>query len=95
MHALGRAISVFGVAIAVLASLANLVVALIALFHLFGNLALIGILLFPVAMGAYPFIVWIVNGSAIYFAVWGGLWGAFILGGIIASIGSRVAGEEG
>lgn len=94
MHGLGVVVRTLGMVIAVLASLANLVVALIALFGLFGPLALLGILLFPLAMGAYPFIVWIVNGSAIYFAVWGGLWGALIVGGIMASIGSRVAVED-
>lgn len=85
MRYLKNIVSIFGVAIAMLASLANLVIGLITLFHAFGGLALIGILLFPLTIASYPFILWIFAGETGYFVLWGILFGVFLLGGFIAS----------
>lgn len=87
-------IGVLGLVVAPLAVLANLVVGLIALFHLFGPLALIGILLFPLVAGFYPFIVWIFAGDTGYLVLWGILWGVFISGGLLMSLGKAIHGRE-
>lgn len=94
MSALGSVIKFLGIALSVLASLANLIIGLTAFFSIFGALAVIGIVLFPLTIGLYPFIAWIFEGDTSYFVLWGSLWGAFILGGVIAAIGSKLSGEE-
>lgn len=91
---LANTVKTFGIIVGMLAALANTIIGFVVLIQFFGCLALIGILVFPVVTGLYPFIVWIFEGETGYLLIWGILWGAFILGGVIASIGAHFSGED-
>ncbi len=95
MRFLRSGISIFGIVIAILAQLANLVIGLINAFALFGGWAIpLGFLFFPITILGYPILFWAATGSGALFLIWGILWGVTILSGFIAGIGGMFSGED-
>ena len=94
MRFLSSGLSIFGVVIALLAQLANLVIGVINAFALFGGWAIpLAILFFPITILGYPILFWAATASGALFLIWGILWGVFILGAFIASIGGKFSGK--
>jgi len=89
----GKGVSTFGVTLMFLTMVVNTCIGLYFAFAIFGPLALLGILLFPLVVTFYPLMYWIFEGSPGLFLVWGILWAIFILSGLICGAGEEIAGE--